>query len=105
MNLFIFLPFMLMVLLCGPVYARSGQVSDSVTPQIQELLPKMLGDDQVMALLLTLLKDPEMQALLSDPALLEAIQAGDLAGLAANPRFLKLLDNATVKEIQKRIVE
>jgi hypothetical protein len=58
-----------------------------------------------MALILSLQDDPEMQALLNDPALLEAVQAGDLSALTANPRFMKLLDNAKVKEIQKRVGE
>ena len=75
----------------------------SVTPQVQELQQKMLGDDQSMALILSLKDDPEVQALLNDPAVLEAVQAGDLAALTANPRFMKLLENAKVREIQKRV--
>ena len=73
--------------------------------QVQELQQKMLGDEQTMALILSLKDDPEMQALLNDPKVQEAVQSGDLSALTANPRFMKLPDNAKVKEIQKRVGE
>jgi hypothetical protein len=79
----------------GPQGSESGQV--------RELQEKMLGDDLAMALILSLKDDPEMQALLNDPAVVSAVQAGDLGALTANPRFMKLLDNAKVREIQKRV--
>ena len=100
-----FLPVILVVCCSGPVQAASEQSSGSVTPLVQELEQKMLGNEQVMALILSLQNDPEMQALLNDPAVLSAVQAGDIETLKANPRFMKLLDNATVKEIQKRVGE
>ncbi len=93
----------LVLLLCGAGLADSGEPPGSVTPQVQELLQKMLGDEQTMALVLSLKDDPEMQAVLEDPAVLAAIQSGDLAALTANPRFMKLLDNAKVNAIQKRV--
>ena len=105
MNFQRFLPLALIVCLCGPVHAASEQPSGPAIPQVQELQQKMLTDEQTMALILSLQNDPEMQALLKDPALLEAVQAGDLSALTANPRFMKLLDNAKVKEIQKRVGE
>ena len=100
---------MLSVILITPLHAKSalaaGEPQKSVSGQVQELQQKMLTDEQTMALILSLQNDPEMQALLNDPALLEAVQAVDLSALTANPRFMKLLDNAKVKEIQKRVGE
>jgi hypothetical protein len=105
MNVKQFLPLLLVVCLSGPVHAASEQPSGSVTPQVQELQQKMFTDEQTMALILSLKDDPEMQALLNDPKVQEAVQSGDLTALTANPRFMKLLDNANVKEIQKRVEE
>jgi hypothetical protein len=105
MNFKRFLPLVLIACLWGPAQAASEQPPGSVTSQVQELQQKMLGDEQTLALILSLKDDPEMQALLNDPALLEAVAAGDLTALTANPRFMKLLDNAKVKEIQKRVGE
>ena len=100
---------LLAIILCTPLHAESPPPpSDSkgaVSGQVQELQQKMLGDDQTMALILSLKDDPEMQALLNDPKVLEAVQAGDLTTLTANPKFMKLLDNAKVREIQKRVGE
>jgi hypothetical protein len=101
MNLRRFLPLVLIVFLCSPVYAEPAPTSG----QVQELQQKMLGDEQTMALIHSLKDDPEMQALLNDPAVLSAVQSGDLSALTANPRFMKLLENAKVREIQKRVGE
>jgi hypothetical protein len=56
-----------------------------------------------MTLIRSMQNDPEMQALLRDPATIGAIQAGDFGSLANNPVFLKLLNNPRVREIEKRM--
>ena len=100
---------LLACILSTPLHAEpapaAGGPLGAVSGQVQELQQKMLGDDQSMALILSLKDDPEMLALLNEPAVLEAVQASDLTTLTANPRFMKLLDNAKVREIQKRTGE
>ncbi len=71
--------------------------------QVQELQGRMLGDEVIMALIQGMQNDPEIQALLSDPKVLQALQAGDTAALLKDPRFMKLLDNTQVKEIGTRL--
>jgi hypothetical protein len=44
-----------------------------------------------------------MQAILSDPSVMQAVQAGDTAALLNNPAFLKLINNPRVREIGKRM--
>ena len=96
-------------ILATPLHAESppppSGSQGAVSGQVQELQQKMLGDEQTMALILSLKDDPEMQALLNDPKVLEAVQAGDLSALTANPRFMRLLENSKVREIQKRVGE
>ncbi len=99
------LPLLLVVWFRGSATAADNGSPGSVTPQLQELQQKILGDEQNMALIMALQNDPGMQVLLSDSAVLDAVQAGDLGALMANPRFMKLLDNAKIKEIQKRVGE
>src|SRR6266542_1264444 len=70
--------------------AGAPSVSQS---QVQELQGRMLGDEGIMALIQGMQNDPEIQALLSDPKVLQALQAGDTAALLKDPRFMKLLDN------------
>ncbi len=63
----------------------------------------MLNDEGIMALVNALQNDPQMQALLGDPAILRAIQAMDVGTLMNNPDFLKLLTNPRVQEIEQRM--
>jgi len=86
------------------VAAASGQApaaSGALSSEVEGLKEQMLGDAGIMKLIMALQSDPQMQALLNDPAVMNAIQSGDLGALLQNPAFLKLLDNPRVKEIEK----
>lgn len=80
---------------------HSAADNGSVTPNVEEMKERMLKDEGTMALIREMQNDPEMQALLSDPAILRAIQAGDIGTLTNNPDFMKLLNNPRVREIEK----
>jgi hypothetical protein len=83
---------------------ESGTVGDeSIGTQTEELKERMMNDREIMALITALQNDPEMQVLLSDPAVLSAVQSGDIGTLMSNPAFLKLLDNPRVKGIAKSL--
>lgn len=71
--------------------------------QLQALQGRMLGDPQVMALIAALQSDPELQALLKDPAFVQALAGRDIATLAGDPRFVKLFSNPLIQEIIKRV--
>lgn len=88
---------------CTAALAGNNQDQPDVTPQVKELQQKMLTDEGIMALILTLQNDPEMQALLQDPAVVEAVNAGDISVLVNNPKFMKLMNNPKVREIQKKV--
>jgi hypothetical protein len=99
---------LLATLLFGGVTAAmaadgGGDASSVAAPQVQELQKQMLGDPGIMALILALQNDPEMQTLLYDPKIVAAVQAGDIGVLLADPRFTKLLDNPRVREIGERL--
>ena len=70
---------------------------------VEALKDRMLQDQGVMEQIRALQNDPEMQALLSDPNVIRAVQSGDYSGLVNNPAFLRLLNNPRVKEIGKRM--
>jgi hypothetical protein len=75
----------------------------AISSEVEGLKERMLGDRGIMALIGSMQNDPELRAVLNDPALLRAVQSGDIATLANNPAFLKLLANPRVKEIQKML--
>jgi hypothetical protein len=86
--------------------ATAGQVTDaggSIATQVEQLKERMQNDEGAMALVHALLSDPQMQALLNDPTVLRAAQAGDFGALLNNPDVMKLLANPKVQEIGKRM--
>ena len=70
---------------------------------VAALKDRMLQDQGVMEQIRALQNDPEMQALLSNPDVIRAVQSGDYSVLVTNPAFLRLLNNPRVKEIGKRM--
>lgn len=84
--------------------ADGGSTGASPDPaQVSEMQERILGDGEIMALVMVMQSDPEVQALLADPKVLAAVQAGDFGALLNDPRVRKLLDNPRVKEIGKRL--
>jgi hypothetical protein len=62
-----------------------------------------MNDQEIMGMIQSLQGDPEFKKVLEDPEVMKAVNAGDVTALMANPQFLKLLNNATVQDIQKKV--
>ena len=62
-----------------------------------------LGDIRVVPKVRFL--DPEVQGILEDPSTIQAVNAGDIGSLTANPKFMKLLENPTIQDITKKMAE
>jgi len=77
--------------------------SGSSPNEVQSLQQKMMSDQEIMGLIMSLQNDPEFKKILEDPDVMKAVDAGDVAALAANPKFMKLLNNATVQEIGSKV--
>ena len=75
----------------------------STGAEIGSLQKKMLSDQEIMGLIQSLQNDPEFKKIVEDPEVMKAVNAGDITALMANPRFMKLLNNSTVQEIQKKV--
>ena len=84
------------------IRAKSPNVGAGSTGEVKALQGKMMSDAEIMSLIQSLQNDPEFKKALEDPEIMKAVNAGDVASLTANPKFLKLLDNPTVQEIQKK---
>jgi Domain of unknown function (DUF4124) len=82
---------------------QSANDNGSVAPDAGDLTNRMMKDERIMTLIREMQNDPELQALLSNPAIMRAIQAGDISTLLNNPDFLKILNNPRVKEIERRL--
>ncbi len=77
--------------------------SSTTTGETKSLQEKMMSDKEVMSLIRSLQDDPDFKKLMEDPEFMKAVNAGDVAALSADPRFVKLLSNPTVREIQSKV--
>jgi hypothetical protein len=75
----------------------------AIAHRVEGLQQRMMNDPGVMTLITPLLDDPEVQALLNDPAVLSAVQGGDIGTLLNNPAVLRLLNNPRIREIGKKL--
>lgn len=81
---------------------QAGAASDT-DGQVRSLQDAMLGQAEIMSMIQALKNDPEFREVLKDPEIMKAVQAGDLAALMANPRFMRLLNNQAVREIKNKL--
>ncbi len=63
----------------------------------------MTGDADIMSMILSLQDDPDLQRILEDPALMDAVRSGDIKTLEANPQFRRLLSNPTIRDITGKV--
>ncbi|MCE1225347.1 MAG: DUF4124 domain-containing protein [Geobacteraceae bacterium] len=87
----------------SPAATSGSTKSSNDFSGVESLKERMLQDQGVMEQIRALQNDPEMQALLSNPDVIRAVQSGDYSVLINNPAFLRLLNNPRVKEIGKRM--
>ncbi|MDH4161253.1 MAG: hypothetical protein OEW15_01020 [Nitrospirota bacterium] len=73
--------------------------------QVQSLQKQMIADQEIMSMIQSLKDDPSFQKAMEDPAIMQAVTAGDIATLLANPKFLELMNNSTVKSIQQKVTK
>ncbi len=70
---------------------------------VQSLQTTIAGDQGLMTSILQLQSDPDMQAVLSDPELMRAVQSFDLQTLQNHPKIKKLMTNSRVQSIQQKV--
>ena len=66
---------------------------------------KMMGNEEIFAMILSLQNDPEFRAILQDPEIMSAVSSGDINALLSNQKFLKLLENPAIQDIERMIEE
>jgi hypothetical protein len=66
---------------------------------VQSIQSSIASNPGLISKILQLQSDPEMQAVLSDPEVMRAVQQFDFEALSRNPKIQALMKNPTVKEI------
>jgi len=88
-----------------PKGASASAPPSGHSSQVQSLQQSMMADQEVMSMIQSLKDDPAFQKAMEDPAIMQAVTAGDVASLMANPKFLELMNNSTVKNIQQKVAK
>jgi hypothetical protein len=79
--------------------SKSPARDDAVTQQIQQVQSRIAQDPAAMQSIMSLQNDPQIQALLSDPAIVKAIQEGDYVSLLGNAKIQALESNEHLKQV------
>jgi hypothetical protein len=84
---------------------KTSKPSAASNPQVEALQRRILADDALMSSVTALLDDPQFQAVLKDPKILDAVRGGDIDALEGNPKFQSLIDDPKVKEVTRRLAK
>ncbi len=77
--------------------------NSQLAAQSKQLESKLVQDPEMMKSILDLQSDPQIQALLADPAIIQAIQNGDYTSLLGNPKIQALENNAKLSALLKQL--
>jgi hypothetical protein len=93
--------------LAVPVVAQdAGDAgSKSSSAAVGDLQKRMRSDPQMMNEIEALSSNPDVQAILNDPAILDALNRGDLVAVLTNPKVAKLTENPAVRDIARQLEE
>jgi hypothetical protein len=72
---------------------------------MQALQGLMLNNPDLLNKVMALQNDSELQKILADPAIMGAVNSGDLNSLLANPQFTRLLENPEIKKITEEVTK
>ena len=72
---------------------------DAVAGNIQQLQSRIAQDPSAMQSIMNLQSDPQIQAILNDPAIIKAIQEGDYVSLLGNAKIQALESDAQLKQL------
>ena len=84
--------------------SKSPAHADPLSGDIQQLQKSLVQDPATMQSIMNLQTDPQIQAILNDPAIAKAIQEGDYTSLLGNPKIQALEENEHVKELVRQQV-
>lgn len=78
---------------------KSSARDDALTRDIQQTQTRLAQDPAAMQSIMSLQSDPQIQAILSDPGIVKAIQEGDYMSLLGNTKIQALESNEHLKQL------
>lgn len=80
-------------------------LDSSLSSEVQTLQSLMKNDQAIMNMIVSLQNDPDFQEIMGDTDIINALNSGNIAALISNPKFMRLLDNEKVQQIQKKLAQ
>ena len=71
---------------------------------IQSIQKSIMNNEKIMQKALSLQNNPQMQEILKDPDIREALDSGNFSTLLSHPKFVDMLNSPEIMEIQKEIL-
>ena len=81
---------------------KSPARDEALTRDIQQVQTSLAQDPATVQAIMSLQSDPQIQAVLSDPAIAKAIQEGDYTSLLGNPKIQALESNEHLKQLVRQ---
>ena len=88
-----------------PHAKKRDTVPNSAEAQVQILQQLIMGDQEILRMILSLLNDPDIQGIVEDPSIIEAVNSGDIEALSSNPKFMRLLNNPAIQDITRKMAK
>ena len=77
----------------------------SIDKELKTLEESITSDQQIMQMIISLQNDPDIQELLQDAGIMEAVSSGDISTLMSNQKFRKILENPDIQQIQRKVAQ
>lgn len=110
MRYLLVVPVLIAIILCAQgcaVESVSGAFPDQVKAEentrVNDQRENLLKEKELSDLISALENDPEMQAVLNDPAAMDAVRFMDMKFIENDQRFRNLRNNPRMLEIMKRL--
>jgi hypothetical protein len=79
--------------------AGGGSLGGGASNAVTGMQGALMADETSRQQVLSLQDDPQIRAILDDPATMRAVQSGDLNALMNDPKLRALLDHPTVRAL------
>lgn len=81
---------------------KSSASNNTMTHDIQQMQTRLAQDPVAVQSIMSLQSDPQIQAIMNDPAIVKAIQDGDYTSLLGNPKIQALENNEHLKQLVRQ---
>lgn len=75
----------------------------TIQNEVGKIQPAIASNPDIMKAIPGLLSNPDFQALLKDPEIVNAAKSMDVKALMANEKFVKIINDPTIQEISQKI--